>query len=192
MRRMAMSLALQAALAALIVMSATRVSIPSLRPGGLDSCPASLTEVSIPGRICRTPASRVVPAGSTANRLEVTLPTRRTDPLPQSAHPTADRYGPARRFKLTAYSGPQLGQGRPITATGTVARAGRTVAVDPAVIPLGSRIHIEGLGERIAEDVGGAVKGHHIDVYLPSGPEARRFGIRRGTVRLIAPGGRAG
>jgi 3D (Asp-Asp-Asp) domain-containing protein len=98
---------------------------------------------------------------------------------------------PIGRFKLTAYSGPQLGQPLPITATGTAARAGRTVAVDPSVIPLGSRIYIEGVGERIAEDVGGGVKGHHIDVYLGSVPQARDFGVRRGKVSLVAPPKRA-
>jgi 3D (Asp-Asp-Asp) domain-containing protein len=94
---------------------------------------------------------------------------------------------PIGRFKLTAYSGPQLGQSLPITATGTAARAGRTVAVDPRVIPLGSRIYIEGIGERIAEDVGGAVKGHHIDVYLGTVPQARDFGVRRGRVSMVLP-----
>jgi 3D (Asp-Asp-Asp) domain-containing protein len=94
---------------------------------------------------------------------------------------------PLGRFKLTAYSGPQLGQAEPITATGTSARAGRTVAVDPKVIPLGSKIFIEGLGERIAEDVGGGVKGNHIDVYIGTVPQARRFGVQRGTVSLVAP-----
>jgi 3D (Asp-Asp-Asp) domain-containing protein len=94
---------------------------------------------------------------------------------------------PIGRFKLTAYSGPQMGQALPITATGTTARAGRTVAVDPKVIPLGSRVYIEGVGERIAEDVGGGVKGQHIDVYLGTVPQAFRFGVKRGTVSLIAP-----
>lgn len=98
---------------------------------------------------------------------------------------------PIGRFKLTAYSGPQLGQPLPITATGTAARAGRTVAVDPRVIPLGSKIYIEGIGERIAEDVGGGVKGHHIDVYLGTVPQARTFGVQRGSVSLVAPPKRA-
>jgi 3D (Asp-Asp-Asp) domain-containing protein len=80
-----------------------------------------------------------------------------------------------------------MGQALPITATGTTARAGRTVAVDPKVIPLGSRVFIEGVGERIAEDVGGGVKGHHIDVYLGTVPQAFRFGVKRGAVTLIAP-----
>lgn len=94
---------------------------------------------------------------------------------------------PLGRFKLTAYSGPQLGQAEPITATGTTARAGRTVAVDPKVIPLGSKIYIEGLGERIAEDVGGAIKGNRIDVYVGTIPQAYRFGVQRGTVSVVAP-----
>jgi 3D (Asp-Asp-Asp) domain-containing protein len=94
---------------------------------------------------------------------------------------------PLGRFKLTAYSGPQLGQPEPITATGTAARAGRTVAVDPKVIPLGSKIYIEGIGERIAEDTGGAIKGNRIDVYLGTVPQAINFGVRRGTVSMIAP-----
>lgn len=98
---------------------------------------------------------------------------------------------PIGRFKLTAYSGPQLGQPLPITATGTAARAGRTVAVDPRVIPLGSTIYIEGIGERIAEDVGGGVKGQHIDVYLGTVPQARTFGVQRGRVSLVAPPKRA-
>jgi 3D (Asp-Asp-Asp) domain-containing protein len=94
---------------------------------------------------------------------------------------------PLGRFKLTAYSGPQLGQAEPITATGTTAQAGRTVAVDPKVIPLGSKIYIEGLGERIAEDVGGAIKGNRIDVYVGTVPQAYRFGVKRGTVSVVAP-----
>ena len=53
----------------------------------------------------------------------------------------------------------------PLAANGRCARAGHTVAVDPAVIPLGSELMIEGLGRRRAEDTGGGIRGHHIDVY---------------------------
>jgi 3D (Asp-Asp-Asp) domain-containing protein len=56
---------------------------------------------------------------------------------------------------------------------------GQTVAVDPRVIPIGTRLYIEGLGWRLAEDVGGAVKGRHIDVLLPSDHDAILFGVRR-------------
>ncbi len=53
----------------------------------------------------------------------------------------------------------------PLTASGRCADSNRTVAVDPSVIPLGSKLLIEGLGPRRAEDVGGGIRGSHIDVY---------------------------
>ncbi|HWE60446.1 MAG TPA: 3D domain-containing protein [Chloroflexota bacterium] len=52
------------------------------------------------------------------------------------------------------------------TATGTWPQVGRTVAVDPSVIPLGSTVYIQGLGVFRAEDTGGAVIGRHIDVFV--------------------------
>ena len=123
---------------------------------------------------------RLHPAGAVSAAAEAARATAHVIPadLPEP---------PIGRFKLTAYSGPQLGQALPITATGTTARAGRTVAVDPKIIPLGSRIYIEGLGERIAEDVGGGVKGQHIDVYIGTIPQAFAFGVRRGRVSVIEP-----
>lgn len=53
----------------------------------------------------------------------------------------------------------------PRTASGRCATTGRTVAVDRSLIPLGSELLIEGLGRRWAEDTGGWILGHHIDVY---------------------------
>lgn len=73
-----------------------------------------------------------------------------------------------------------------ITFSGTRATAGRTVAVDPRVIPIGTPIYIEGIGWRIAEDTGGAVKGRHIDVLLSSEQAAIRFGVKR-HVRVYVP-----
>ena len=52
------------------------------------------------------------------------------------------------------------------------------VAVDPRVIPLGSTIYIEDLGYFVAEDTGGAVKGDHIDIWLPSRGEALSYGVQ--------------
>jgi 3D (Asp-Asp-Asp) domain-containing protein len=71
------------------------------------------------------------------------------------------------------------------TASGTVPAAGRTVAVDPRVIPLGSRIYIAGIGERIAEDTGGKIKGKKLDLFLSSVPDCLRFGVRQHEVLLI-------
>ena len=80
-------------------------------------------------------------------------------------------------FEATAYTG----GGR--TASGTRARVGE-IAVDPSVIPLGTTVYVEGFGLRTAEDTGGAVKGHIIDIYMGSRAECLRWGRRNVTVYL--------
>ena len=77
-----------------------------------------------------------------------------------------------------------------ITASGTTARPG-TVAVDPRVIPLGTRLYVESLdgssdyGFAIAEDTGGAIKGYKIDLFYNSNAEAMRFGRRDVKVYIL-------
>ncbi|MGH6836379.1 MAG: 3D domain-containing protein [Methylocella sp.] len=61
-------------------------------------------------------------------------------------------------------------QSCPLTATGTCAVGGTTVAVDRTVIPLQSTISIATVGPRVAQDSGGAITGYHIDEY---------YGVRR-------------
>ena len=62
-----------------------------------------------------------------------------------------------------------------ITATGTKATAGRTIAVDPSVIPYGTEVIING-HTYVAEDCGGAINGNDIDVYFDTHEEALQFG----------------
>lgn len=100
-----------------------------------------------------------------------------------------------KNFTLTAYSAglestgkdvkhPQYG----ITASGTRVKEGRTIAVDPSVIPIGWWVYIEGIGFRRAEDKGGAVKGNKIDIYFDSSKSADKFGKKKGyTVYLLGP-----
>ncbi len=66
------------------------------------------------------------------------------------------------------------------TATGMPVGRG-IIAVDPGVIPLGSRVHVSGYGNAIAADTGGAVHGNKIDVWLPCG-EANAWGVRTVTI----------
>lgn len=70
------------------------------------------------------------------------------------------------------------------TATGTKPRIG-TVAVDPRIIPLGSRIYVEGYGWARAEDTGSAIKGKRIDVWLPSRSQALKWGVRKVKVTVF-------
>lgn len=69
------------------------------------------------------------------------------------------------------------------TATGSTPAAGRTVAVDPQIIPLGSEIMIDGQ-EYTAEDTGGAIKQYKIDVFVSSHDEAIKKGVQTHTVYI--------
>jgi 3D (Asp-Asp-Asp) domain-containing protein len=92
---------------------------------------------------------------------------------------------------------PVIVQGRVLQATVTgyclrgTMRSGRTVyagavATDPRVIPLGSRLHIEGLGGNYtAEDTGGGVHGAHVDVWFPSCSAAIQWGRQTRTVTVL-------
>lgn len=81
--------------------------------------------------------------------------------------------------KSTVYSG---GGG---TASGIPASED-VIAVDPSVIPLGSRVYIEGVGIRIAADTGGAIKGNFIDIYYDSdNPAYYGYGIKYVTVYIL-------
>ena len=64
-----------------------------------------------------------------------------------------------------------------ITYTGTQATEGRTIAVDPDTIPLGSTVVIDGQ-EYIAEDIGGAIQGNRIDVFMDSHQAALEGGVK--------------
>ena len=70
------------------------------------------------------------------------------------------------------------------TKTGTWPQRG-TVAVDPRVIKLGTRLWVEGYGVAIAADTGGLIKGNRVDVYLESEVAAREWGMRPVTVRIL-------
>lgn len=65
-----------------------------------------------------------------------------------------------------------------VTASGTVPQEGRTVAVDPDVIPLGSELWIDGEGPFVAEDTGSGINGSTIDVFCQSHADALEWGKR--------------
>lgn len=69
-----------------------------------------------------------------------------------------------------------------LTASGTVPQQGRTVAVAPDVIPLGTELWIDGEGPYIAEDTGSGIDGNTIDVFHQSHADALQWGKREVTV----------
>ena len=81
------------------------------------------------------------------------------------------------------------GTGAGITATGTQVTAGRTIAVDPRVIPYGTTVYIEGYGFRTAEDCGGSVKNKHIDVAVETHSKAISMGTTTGGVWVLVKRG---
>ncbi|RDX01135.1 G5 and 3D domain-containing protein [Listeria kieliensis] len=85
-------------------------------------------------------------------------------------------------MQSTAYTGGG------VTATGINLSANpgmKVVAVDPSVIPLGSRVYVSGYGEAIAGDTGGAIKGNIVDVYFPSNAACISWGRRTVTVTVL-------
>ncbi|MBX6353424.1 MAG: G5 domain-containing protein [Thermoflavifilum sp.] len=71
------------------------------------------------------------------------------------------------------------------TATGDPARPG-IIAVDPRIIPLGSRVYIPGLGVMRADDTGRAIVGNRIDICMPNEAAAERWGVRTITIYILA------
>jgi 3D (Asp-Asp-Asp) domain-containing protein len=69
------------------------------------------------------------------------------------------------------------------TALGIPVRKG-VVAVDPALIPLGTKMHVPGYGRSIAADVGHAIKGRIIDLWFPTTEKAREWGRRKVTITV--------
>ncbi|MEZ2715454.1 3D domain-containing protein [Niallia circulans] len=61
----------------------------------------------------------------------------------------------------------------------------KLIAVDPAVIPLGSKVWVEGYGEAVAGDTGGAIKGHKIDVLMPSTSKAKAWGRKTVKIKIL-------
>jgi uncharacterized protein YabE (DUF348 family) len=74
------------------------------------------------------------------------------------------------------------------TATGVNLRANpnaKVIAVDPSVIPLGTKVYVEGYGYAVAADTGSAIKGNKIDVFLSSKSAAYRWGSKRVKIKIL-------
>lgn len=124
-----------------------------------------------------------------STNVDVEQPTEKKEEEPANATSSTHKSEGKKTFQMeatayTAYCNGCSGT----TATGIDLRANpnqKVVAVDPAVIPLGSRVYVEGYGEAIAGDTGGAIKGQKIDLYMQSEADAYAFGRQQVTVTLL-------
>lgn len=121
-----------------------------------------------------------------ANNLHIVLVSKRKE-LEATIQNIESKYRFLDTFKITHYADVPQSQGRWVgqTATGAKPTVGKTIAVDPKVIPLGSTVHIEGYGTYTAQDTGGAIKGNKIDVLVSDYPTAMSMGVKYAKVYVI-------
>lgn len=162
---------------------------PALTPAvetPLDTVEASAPPVTLTPLAAETPATPVKEIAAPAPIAVAAKAAPTTPAQPQS--PTS--YKEVINVKATAYApGPHDNdQWGSLTHLGTQVRPG-VIAVDPRIIPLGSRVYIEypdGTGTyATAEDTGGAIKGNRIDVAKWTVREAQDFGIQSAKVYVI-------
>lgn len=125
-------------------------------------------------RVVAQPVSQVVSVGTMVAR-----PVMASAP---GAGISVSRSGRAITMLASAYASGSGGAGWR-TATGTGVYKG-IVAVDPRVIPLGTRMYIDGYGSAVAADTGGAIKGNRIDLGFSTYGEAIQFGRRSVVVHI--------
>ena len=131
-------------------------------------------------------------SASVANDAATTAPkTSTSTPVTKTASSTTQTQAPASgktmTVEATAYT-PYCAGCSGITATGIDVRSNpnqKVIAVDPSVIPLGSKVWVEGYGEAIAGDTGGAIKGNKIDILMPTQEQALNFGRKSITIKVL-------
>ena len=109
------------------------------------------------------------------------------EPAPKEETATEEPAGKEITVAATAYTANCKGCSG-ITKTGVNLNANpdqKVIAVDPAVIPLGSKVHVEGYGYATAEDIGGGINGHEIDVFIPKQSDALEWGRKQVKVTII-------
>jgi 3D (Asp-Asp-Asp) domain-containing protein/LysM repeat protein len=111
-------------------------------------------------------------------------------PAPAESAPAVEAAAPSSKeiiVEATAYTASCEGCSG-ITATGINLLENpnaKVISVDPSVIPLGSKVYVEGYGEAIAGDTGGAIKGNKIDIFIPTKQEAINFGRKQVKVTIL-------
>lgn len=133
------------------------------------------TPVLTAAEVIEAPQPRIIAVGSAPSASSAIAAQITTEPGP--------REGRRMRVVSTGYSAAEPGLSD-TTATGARARRG-VVAVDPAVIPLGTRLYIPGYGRAVAADTGGNIHGNRIDLCFDTVAEAIKWGRRTVTIVVL-------
>lgn len=137
------------------------------------------------------------PAAAAYNQEDNETPPQQDQPESATEDPT-ETWKDLGTFTITAYCPceiccgywatirPRDKYGNPIvyTSTGAIAKAGTTIAVDPDIIPYGSKVNIAG-HTYTAQDTGGAINGNRIDVYFDDHQLALQFGVQTAEVLML-------
>ena len=130
-----------------------------------------------PAKTAAAPAKSTAPAA----------PAPASAPAEKAPAAASTQSGKTMTVSATAYTAYCVGCSG-TTATGIDLRSNpnqKVIAVDPSVIPLGSKVWVEGYGEAIAGDTGGAIKGNKIDVFIPSQGAALDWGRKNVTIKVL-------
>ncbi|MBR1807399.1 MAG: 3D domain-containing protein [Selenomonadaceae bacterium] len=144
--------------------------------------PSNENQATVENSSTETPSTETQAADVSNVEIVETVPVQTPENVIETERglvPYTQMYG----MEATAYL-PTDGSPEGLTAMGIPATYG-VVAVDPDVIPLGSRVYIPGYGEAIAADTGGAIYGYRIDLCMESYGEAMDFGRRNVTVFVL-------
>lgn len=141
---------------------------------------------NMPAEIKEKPAAKVQPAAvnTTAPAKAASATPAKTVQAPAKAPAAASK---EITVEATAYTASCEGCSG-ITKTGVNLKTNpdaKVIAVDPSVIPLGSKVHVEGYGYATAEDIGGAIKGNRIDVFVPTQNGALEWGRKQVKVTIL-------
>ncbi|WP_053360736.1 LysM peptidoglycan-binding domain-containing protein [Bacillus sp. FJAT-27251] len=129
----------------------------------------------------KAPAQNAAPAKTTA-QAKAKAPVAQT-----AAAQTSAPSGKEIMVEATAYTADCAGC-IGITKTGVDLKANpnaKVIAVDPNVIPLGTKVYVQGYGYATAEDIGGAIKGNRIDVFIPEQSDALAWGRKQVKVTIV-------
>lgn len=139
-------------------------------------------------KIKPVPKAKVEKVSETPNRSASRNTTAKSTPAksaPAKAKAPTASVAKTMTMQATAYSTAQPSLSR-YTANGTdLLKNPRVIAVDPNVIPLGTRVSIAGYGTYIAADTGGAIKGNRIDIHFQTVEQCYSFGRRNVTLQIL-------